>query len=82
METKDSMAKIMKNLKNKIRMPFRHSLVYNPNTFMRVWLGLDLGRLVVSTVWDDMVYKRQKVIVDDQVILPFLLTMQSIKLKM
>jgi hypothetical protein len=49
---------------------------------MRVWLGLDVARLVPSTVWDDMVYKKQKAIVDNQVIMPFLLTMQSIKLKL
>lgn len=71
----------MKNIRTKIRMPFKHSLVYNPHTYKRVWLGMDLGRLVVSTVWDDMVYKKQTVVVNDRVILPFLLTMQSIKLK-
>lgn len=57
-------------------MPFKHNLVYNPYTFMRVWSGMDLGKLVVSTVWDDMVFKRQKVIVDGQIIPPYLLTMQ------
>jgi hypothetical protein len=49
---------------------------------MRVWLGLDLARLVPSTVWDDMVYTKQKIVVDNQVVLPFLLTGQRIKLKL
>jgi len=71
----------MENIRTNIKMPFKHTCVYNPNTFMRVWLGLDLARLVPSTVWDDMVYKKQKLVVDNQVVLPFLLTMQSIKLK-
>jgi hypothetical protein len=63
-------------------MPFKHSCVYNPNTFMRAWLGLDLASLVPSTVWDDMVYTKQKLIVDNQVVMPFLLTGQRIKLKL
>jgi hypothetical protein len=49
---------------------------------MRAWLGLDLASLVPSTVWDDMVYTKQKLIVDNQVVMPFLLTGQRIKLKL
>jgi len=71
----------MKNLKNKIKMPFRHDLVYNPNTFMRCWIGLDLGKLVPSTVWYE-VYRKQNGIIDNQVVMPFLLTGQRIKLKL
>ena len=62
-------------------MPFKHSLVYNPHTYKCVWLGMDLGKLVPYTVWYYMVYKKQTVVVNDLVILPFLFTMQSIKLK-
>lgn len=65
-------------------MPFTHNLVYNPNTFMRGWgsRGLDLDKLVPSTVWFDIVYKKQRAIVDDRIILPFLLTRELIKLKL
>jgi hypothetical protein len=72
----------MKNLKDKIKMQFRHELIYNPNTFMRCWEGLDLGSLVLSTVWYDIVYKKQKAMIDNQVVMPFLLTKQRIKLKL
>ena len=71
----------MKNIKNNIKMPFKKNLVYNPHTYKCEWRGMDLGRLVPSTVWYNIVYKKQKAIVDNQVIMPFLLTMQSIKLK-
>jgi len=79
----------MKNIRTNIKMPFNygnkmpfnHGLVYNPHTYRVEWRGLDIGKLVLSTVWYDIVYKKQKAIVDNQVIMPFLLTMQSIKLK-
>ena len=71
----------MENIKNKIYRPFIPVLSYNPHTF-RFNCGMNISKLVIETIWFDMVYTKQKVIIDNQVEMSFLLTMQSIKLKL